>query len=80
MTLRSGEYPPLSKWAQGNHTILKTGETLLTMVRDRCDWEEWSESGNIVGFEDRNKGYDFKNTSDFLKLEKSGKWIPPLSP
>ena len=50
------------------------------MVRDRCDQEEWSESGNIAGFEDGNKGYDFKNTSDFLKLEKSGKWIPPLSP
>ena len=56
--MRWGDDLPISKWAQGNHIILKIGETVLTMVRDRYDGEEWSERGNVAGFEDGNKGHD----------------------
>ena len=61
MTLRWGDYPPISKWAQGNHIILKIGETLLTVVRDRCDGEKWSERGNIAGLKMETRAM-IKNT------------------
>lgn len=70
------DYLPIPKWAQGNHIILKIGEPLLTMVRDRWGREEWSVRQH-AGFEDGNKGHDLKymikdtkNTRGFQKLEQ----------
>lgn len=46
------DYPGLFGWVQW---LLRIKELFQAGDRGRCDYEEWSERYNVVGFEDRGR-------------------------
>ena len=65
------DYPGLFGWAQW---LLRIKELFQAGVRGRCDYEEWSERYNVVGFEDRGRRLWAMECEpkDLQKIEKQG--------